>query len=826
MSEFDPDKALAELESGQIDMEIESEDSVGFDPDAALSELEAQQPIQEETSLVEDVADVAGDALGLAEAGVEKGIASARRFASGAVPFINSMSAAVNASIDPLTDKVADKIFGESPTTVKESWGQRFNRNLETIREVEQEDIETLGQPAALALEAGGMILGLGKATKALGLAGKSGKLAKVSNVALDTAYVLTRESDKLGFGRESLNTAGWSAMFSTAIHTVGGPVGKLAKGAGRGIIRGVESLDNKVFNSAIQSTMKATKESIEAFTTKHSPEVMERIAKKVGMESAEVAENYAVLNNNINKSLNETGDALKEAWSDADRILGTGTINPSNLVDDLERTLNSLPESEQGLESMRPFLDDLASFFKNQSTGEYKVKSVKQLNDILLDMNSGAANPFRKLSSFEPAFQEKVKATVFGNLRGALKRERKSLLSGLKYKKAVGEGLDPKMGFNRNPGTTVADASKAVENYKTEIRGLQQAIDNYVPTNNPKLDKIEIDGFKAQMDVAASKLEAQSKIVTEAANVGVTPAGAADAASKLESGVTIVEINSLSKKIDDLSREYFETADFRDMVVGSAKKATKTTGGGFMPYLKGLMQRSPLVAAGGAVGGVQGAATAFFAQETVGRTVSALARAAGTTNDAVLRKTLQKTINGMNILGRMNADPFARTLGIEAARVMDDKEILPDEAWSKLNSVFSKAELYEMPLDRTTEAATANFEKIMDIAAEVNPEIATQLSNALASKSDIGPSMDAISKMPGMDKFIRPGMGWDNKVYTKEDKAAAVARLNDYPLLSTNDRMLQKNNIEKTGNLPEWDALPQRQPRKLIPSDKGKGDY
>lgn len=831
MSEIDFDTLMAQGET-VLEEELDFDTLMAQGEDVDIEQMEAptpvmsnpEQPPEGKTSLLEDVADFAGSAVNTGVDVIEGALTRTRTFSRGYVPFANHVSAFVDATIDPVTDIISDKIYGESPSTVEESFGQRYARSLEKMREVEKQDIESLGKTKALVYEGAGMALSFNKFAKLFGITDKSGKASKI---AFDTSLVLTREIDRSGINRESLNTAGWATMFSTAVHTIGGPVGRLASSVGRGGRRLVGMIDDKVFSSAIQSTMKATNESIQEFTSKHGKDALERVTKKIGLGTAEVAENYPLLIKNIDDSLDNTGEALKEAWDEADMILGKGSLNVAGLVDNVKKKAAKALGKNPPKEVVDALMNEIDSTFINSSNKQYVIQSAKELNDFLIDLNSGGETFLDSISNLSPKIQEKVKKTVFGTLRNQLKRERKSLIGGLKYKQSIGEGVSPKAGFTKGVDIDLEEASKLAKQYADEAKGWQKEIDQLItsPNADPKNLKAQVGQLEGLVADSLQNAKKYQSMVDDAGKIGVTVNRAKDAASKLDDGITKIELEKISSNLEQLSKDYYETADFKDVVVGTANKATKTTGGGFVPWFKGLLS-SPFVQIGYLLGGTTGAISAFAAEKPVRMLTRELAKAYGTTTDETLRAVLKKTMDGMDTFARLNKDPFVRSLATKAAHILDDKDIAPDEAWSKLDSIFSQTALYNKPIERNSAAAMENIEHILAIAADIDPVKGKILSNAISNKTNLAPVFDQISKLPGMEKYIQTGEGWDGMVFDPQEKLAMQNRISlDYPLMTTAQKLKEKDKIE-SGLIPDWSNLPGRQPSKLTPGDKGKGSY
>jgi len=222
-------------------------------------------------------------------------------------------------------------------------------------------------------------------------------------------------------------------------------------------------------------------------------------------------------------------------------------------------------------------------------------------------------------------------------------------------------------------------------------------------------------------------------------------------------------------------------------------------------------------------------------------------ALAAGTLNVAkalikpekILAKSLNPAVREMGekagALGRFiekNGDAYVglgRLTGRLSNALMSDN--LEPGADSEINRLVdqgvSMSRLYEQPLERSELDAKTRINDVYNAVLFANKDLANSLMDEHAKGGDLGPILDAISKLPEAKGLIKPGLGWNGKVYTDEDKAVAINKLrNEYPLIASSDRMLYEKAIQGNGSLPVWEELPQRKPMKFVPADKSKGSY
>ena len=146
--------------------------------------------------------------------------------------------------------------------------------------------------------------------------------------------------------------------------------------------------------------------------------------------------------------------------------------------------------------------------------------------------------------------------------------------------------------------------------------------------------------------------------------------------------------------------------------------------------------------------------------------------------------------------------------------------------------SIIGQAELKEMPLGRTYEDVIERQASLISIVEDFEPDLASQLRKAieLDDRDGLGAIMAEISKLPEASSFTEPGIGWNGKVYSEEDKATVLkdymskAREMGIPYVET---LRVKKAVLKPGPVDIPQAEPQGRPPALMsPRNKNRHTY
>lgn len=181
-----------------------------------------------------------------------------------------------------------------------------------------------------------------------------------------------------------------------------------------------------------------------------------------------------------------------------------------------------------------------------------------------------------------------------------------------------------------------------------------------------------------------------------------------------------------------------------------------------------------------------------------------------------ILLGTAFKTASGSQAAVATGAT-FSRSLaklGEYALRNPTSKRIQRLAAWSmsgesefenKVGVAMAEIELEENPLDRTTLDATNKIQSIIKIAQEKSPEMVPELQEMEESGdyNALGAILDSLGKVKGARQYFKPGLGFDGKVYSQEDKAMLIGQVKADKRVPSVQRLKAVKAIAETGLIP-----------------------
>ena len=152
----------------------------------------------------------------------------------------------------------------------------------------------------------------------------------------------------------------------------------------------------------------------------------------------------------------------------------------------------------------------------------------------------------------------------------------------------------------------------------------------------------------------------------------------------------------------------------------------------------------------------------------------------------------------------------------------------LPNEVFKEhVMGAIGHVNLLENPVKRSSEDAESKANSIISVMETQDKELAQSMRDTLSNSKpgELGPALDAISKIPGAEQYFEPGIGIDGRVFSVEDKAMLEndVKSQDMPAVQ---RMEMLNNLRKDGIIPDFKNIQQHQPRPFIPRDKKKQEY
>ena len=118
--------------------------------------------------------------------------------------------------------------------------------------------------------------------------------------------------------------------------------------------------------------------------------------------------------------------------------------------------------------------------------------------------------------------------------------------------------------------------------------------------------------------------------------------------------------------------------------------------------------------------------------------------------------------------------------------------------------------------MDRSTDSVLENAPAILSVLEYHAPELAKTLRTHLKDNNmeAIAPIMDQLGDMPEAKGFVKPGLGWDGKVFRPEQKAKLagdIEKMDISRLQKSKLKQALKLNSDEPGMIPQVEAEPDR---------------
>ena len=163
--------------------------------------------------------------------------------------------------------------------------------------------------------------------------------------------------------------------------------------------------------------------------------------------------------------------------------------------------------------------------------------------------------------------------------------------------------------------------------------------------------------------------------------------------------------------------------------------------------------------------------------------------------------KTPAYIAKGLDSIGNIiAAAPTGRiSTRLTAASMLSSREFS-----NALNGTIAEINLRAEPLQRNSENVQARQEDIRNLLKDRQPESIADFDKVIQEgPAAIGVFMDTISKLPGVSELFEPGVGFDGKVYSKEDKRALIDEVRRSNI-SRHDALQKAKEVELTGKIPD----------------------
>lgn len=765
---------LQQLES-ELSTEAPSVQGMSAEEEAELQALESEvgqdvpmEAPREESNMLMDAASTLA--------------AVSRKVAKGALPFNNQLSAAITTGLDYVTDPIADAMYGTS--SKPESIGEKYARNLETIRGQEQEDNENLGV-VGTGLEVAGAIAGFSKLSKFMDIGTKGA--ANIAKLGLtDAVYAGLSYTDTKGYDKDTMSVMAMGGGLSMVTQIAAGPLGKVVGAVGR---TALGKADEALMGANISRYADKTVEGIEYMKSNHGKDSIKQSFDELGLSNPEFANNIPKHKAHVRKVLDEYGEKITNAYEGLDAYTGGVPIDAPSIMNDIKSSLlNNIKSNAGQKQAMDDVMPKIQAMFENSmDEGPVKTYTVKNITDLyrtIADMNKGNV-----LSTVEG----KNKELVFRVMRDHLKRARSKVTAQLEM------GVANSRKFNE-----LTDSAEVLEGVIRDAK--QDGVEASVPAFKERLKGItgEINALK-KMGVSDS--------VDDAANRTI-----ADPKS----------IQFITESLEKNNAKYAMLSDFNKKVLSN--KMPSTSGGYVVNALKNALSQKGIMGAilgnavGGKIGAMVGAAGVGMGNQAASKIGALVESYAGKTKEENVRQGLLRMGKFFRETSQYNGDPIFRALSATVAQnLIEDEDVSADQQWVNISSAMSKASLYVNPVERNQESVINSFDDIMNIAAKESPQLANSLADMMNNQEDVGPVMDTLSKSPAMAKFFKAGMGWGGRVYSEEDKATLVNEIKsqlDVPSVIKNKYI---NEVMVTGEIPDMNEIPRRQRMQYNPRDRKK---
>lgn len=177
--------------------------------------------------------------------------------------------------------------------------------------------------------------------------------------------------------------------------------------------------------------------------------------------------------------------------------------------------------------------------------------------------------------------------------------------------------------------------------------------------------------------------------------------------------------------------------------------------------------------------------------------------------------------------IGKLGSIIGANPTGRIASR-LNTAALLSDSEFKKaIYGTIAEVNLKQEPLARTTDDAKARIADIRHYIKFNAPSMLADFDAILEQDADEALAMflDSVSKLEGTDKMFQPGIGFNGKVYSEEDKRQLEVQIKETDLPAA-QRMELLQNLRKRGIVPDFDSIVIPEPVRHIPKNRKIQDY
>lgn len=186
--------------------------------------------------------------------------------------------------------------------------------------------------------------------------------------------------------------------------------------------------------------------------------------------------------------------------------------------------------------------------------------------------------------------------------------------------------------------------------------------------------------------------------------------------------------------------------------------------------------------------------------------------------------KTPVYVAKGMGKLGSIiSANPTGRI-----ASRLNTASLLSDNEFKRaLYGTIAEVNLKQNPIARTTDDAKTRVGDMRNYIKLNAPSMLQEFDAILEQDSDaaLAGFLDNISKMEGINKLFEPGVGFNGKVYSPEDKAQLETQIKQTDIPAA-QRMQLLQELRKEGLVPDFDQIIPEEPVQHVPRNRKIQDY
>lgn len=333
-------------------------------------------------------------------------------------------------------------------------------------------------------------------------------------------------------------------------------------------------------------------------------------------------------------------------------------------------------------------------------------------------------------------------------------------------------------------------------------VNGVEEIIKEIEPDKTWTITQIN-DLQKSMMKSAENAFKNQKSSSTAAEQIRRIGAGVREVKNNAIGSLNIKD-QKLLDVLKETNKSYGNMATVDTLLEKQAKAMGKH---GFWEALQGAIKPKNmwLSGIGATVGGIAAGPGGALAGAGVGKTLQMLIDSPSTPMYA------QKYLAGL--AKALSNEPASKA----SVRIIAAAAKGSEELQKVVNGEMAKRNLGLSPIQRNTADSITKTEHIKYFLEDVAPELSRQYEDIIENgdEEQLAAFLDQASKLPGANKYFQPGLGFNGKVYTEEDKAQLIVQLNQGNLPASQRVKLVKQ-IRDSGIIPDLNTQVQPQQQKV----------